>query len=421
MGLLRTPTWWRPHRPPPRRPPSSAASSTSALVVVPDAAPHLRLPLRRPSSSSTPVAVPDASPRPRPAACVLLSGGRRPPPRWPPTTARLRLVDASPLCLLICAAPPTTWPPVGPAAASTSRGHGAIRQSRVRRSSPTPDGRRDEVGLPFLPVPLSSITCPFDRGEKSKGDKARGTLRCTQLLMLLLLRLFFFPICNRVCVPIAHRPPPVDSCVIDIGFDNTGFLVFFDCVVGVACGVTGTLACVAPLRLHIALRRLVIAITDREAPPSTSPSPSSSPPRAPSAYVCCLSRDASPSKRAAAASPPRAAASPPIVVLAVASTRCRLYRCASLAHGLLRLFEFFANFKHRRCAIVASSRTSSLSVMAVSTLHLQEPRCVTMTTSSPSSSTTSSPVSPYRPRLLRPLRQPRAASAPSSSPFFCAP
>ncbi|WVZ63134.1 hypothetical protein U9M48_012793 [Paspalum notatum var. saurae] len=44
-----------------------------------------------------------------------------------------------------------------------------------------------------------------------------------------------------------HRPPPVDSRVIDIGFDNTSFLIFFDCAASVACGVTETLACAAPL------------------------------------------------------------------------------------------------------------------------------------------------------------------------------
>jgi len=42
------------------------------------------------------------------------------------------------------------------------------------------------------------------------------------------------------------------------------------------------------------------------------------------------------------------------------------YRCASLAHGLLRLFEFFADMKHHRRATVASLRTFFLCVVALS-------------------------------------------------------
>jgi len=96
-----------------------------------------------------------------------------------------------------------------------------------------------------------------------------------------LLLLFSF---SRSVIGFASpSPTAVDSRIIDIGFDNTDFLISFDCVAGVACGVTGTPACAAPLRLHVDLRRLVFATTDREAPPSTSPSPSLSSPRTPSA------------------------------------------------------------------------------------------------------------------------------------------
>ena len=96
-----------------------------------------------------------------------------------------------------------------------------------------------------------------------------------------LLLLFSF---SRSVIGFASpSPTAVDSRIIDIGFDNTDFLISFDCVAGVACGVTGTPACAAPPRLHVDLRRLVFATTDREAPPSTSPSPSLSSPRTPSA------------------------------------------------------------------------------------------------------------------------------------------
>jgi hypothetical protein len=54
------------------------------------------------------------------------------------------------------------------------------------------------------------------------------------------------------------------------------FLIFFDDATGVTCDVTGMPAYVAPLRLHVHLYRLVVATTDQEAPPLTSPS--SSPP-----------------------------------------------------------------------------------------------------------------------------------------------
>jgi hypothetical protein len=54
-------------------------------------------------------------------------------------------------------------------------------------------------------------------------------------------------------------------------------LTFFDGATGVVCNVSGTHTCVAPLRLHVHLHRLVVVTIDREAPPSTSPS--SSPPR----------------------------------------------------------------------------------------------------------------------------------------------
>jgi hypothetical protein len=81
-----------------------------------------------------------------------------------------------------------------------------------------------------------------------------------------LLRIFS-SIWDRVCV--AHRQP---THILNIDFDNIDFFIFFDGTTGVACGVTGTTACVAPLRLHIHLRQLV-ATADREAPPSTSSSP----------------------------------------------------------------------------------------------------------------------------------------------------
>jgi hypothetical protein len=78
-------------------------------------------------------------------------------------------------------------------------------------------------------------------------------------------------------------------------------------------------------------------------------------------------------------------------------------RCTSLAHGILQLFKFFADFKHRRCATMALSRTF-LCVVALPPQQLQEPRCVTTPTSSPSSSTTLLPASLSHPRLLRLLR-----------------
>ena len=133
-----------------------------------------------------------------------------------------------------------------------------------------------------------------------------------------------------------------------------------------------------------------------------------------------LSHDASPSKRTAlrrllGQQRHRLSSSSPLNLQAVD------YRCASLAHGLLQLFEFFADMKHHRRATVASSRTFFLCVVALSPPQLKEPRCIAMTTSPPSASTTSSPASPSHPCLLRPLRQPWAASASSSSLFFCVP
>jgi len=82
-------------------------------------------------------------------------------------------------------------------------------------------------------------------------------------------------------------------------------------------------------------------------------------------FQCFLSRDASPSKRTAlrrllGQQRHRLSSSSPLNLQAVD------YRCASLAHGLLQLFEFFADMKHHRRATVASSRTFFLCVVALS-------------------------------------------------------
>jgi hypothetical protein len=91
---------------------------------------------------------------------------------------------------------------------------------------------------------------------------------------LLMLHLLCFP--GQWSGLHLHRPTPIGSHVLDIGFNNTDFFIFFDGATGVAYGVTRTPAYVAPLHLHVHLCRLVVATTDREAPPSSSPPRTSS-------------------------------------------------------------------------------------------------------------------------------------------------
>ena len=123
------------------------------------------------------------------------------------------------------------------------------------------------------------VAPPSLRLIRATPSSAHGPAPCRLPDRLLLL----FSFSRSVIGFASPSPTAVDSRIIDIGFDNTDFLISFDCVAGVACGVTGTPACAAPPRLHVDLRRLVFATTDREAPPSTSPSPSLSSPRTPSA------------------------------------------------------------------------------------------------------------------------------------------
>ena len=123
------------------------------------------------------------------------------------------------------------------------------------------------------------VAPPSLRLIRATPSSAHGPAPCRLPGRLLLL----FSFSRSVIGFASPSPTTVDSRIIDIGFDNTDFLISFDCVAGVACGVTGTPACAAPPRLHVDLRRLVFAATDREAPPSTSPSPSLSSPRTPSA------------------------------------------------------------------------------------------------------------------------------------------
>jgi len=123
------------------------------------------------------------------------------------------------------------------------------------------------------------VAPPSLRLIRATPSSAHGPAPCRLPDRLLLL----FSFSRSVIGFASPSPTAVDSRIIDIGFDNTDFLISFDCVAGVACDVTGMLACGAPPRLHVDLRRLVFATTDREAPPSTSPSPSLSSPRTPSA------------------------------------------------------------------------------------------------------------------------------------------
>jgi len=123
------------------------------------------------------------------------------------------------------------------------------------------------------------VAPPSLRLIRATPSSAHGPAPCCLPDRLLLL----FSFSRSVIGFASPSPTAVDSRIIDIGFDNTDFLISFDCVAGVACGVTGTPTCAAPPRLHVDLRRLVFATTDREAPPSTSPSPSLSSPRTPSA------------------------------------------------------------------------------------------------------------------------------------------
>ena len=117
------------------------------------------------------------------------------------------------------------------------------------------------------------VAPPSLRLIRATPSSAHGPAPCRLLDRLLLL----FSFSQSVIGFASSSPTAVDSRIIDIGFDNTDFLISFDCVAGVACGVTGMPACAAPPR------RLVFATTDREAPPSTLPSPSLSSPRTPSA------------------------------------------------------------------------------------------------------------------------------------------
>jgi hypothetical protein len=102
-------------------------------------------------------------------------------------------------------------------------------------------------------------------GSGGRGPPKPRTCRPSPDLSL--LRLFCFPgQCSGLYL---HHPQPIDSRVLDIGFNNIDF-IFFDGATGVG-GVTGTPACVASLHLHVHVCRLV-ATTDREAPsPSSSP------------------------------------------------------------------------------------------------------------------------------------------------------
>jgi hypothetical protein len=166
------------------------------------------------------------------------------------------------------APPPICPPPPRTRVASliVGGGRGAApplrRGSRPRRIQSWGSCALTPRGGPRLPLrghavgpPLALELChaPHRRtlcGETS-GDGCR--LSTTQICCCCCVSFSFFPDQRSGL----RRPPPVDSRVLDIGFNNTGFLIFFDGATGVACNVTGTPACVAPLRLHVHLCQLV--------------------------------------------------------------------------------------------------------------------------------------------------------------------
>jgi len=94
------------------------------------------------------------------------------------------------------------------------------------------------------PIRVAPLSLRLIRATPSS---AHGPAPCRLPDRLLLL----FSFSRSVIGFASPSPTAVDSRIIDIGFDNTDFLISFDCVAGVACGVTRTPACAAPPRLHV--------------------------------------------------------------------------------------------------------------------------------------------------------------------------